>query len=526
MLARKHLEGRPFGEAAAAPEHPVLDLRFGPRPGEDSGNTVVVSVELTGHASTLLLLSERGSRRTILGTMRPLPGARRDLSPGAVYEEPTLPGRLLPDRATPEALRDTVHRLAAGTRRSHGARLLSRCFEGVGRRLAEAVLARAAIAPEGIGPSLSERQAAALLEALRDLLETPCEPRVAVDARGVPVEILPFPLPGQASLPAPSLSEVLDAMCGAQDEADRIDTARSRLLRTISQQVKHREVKLARQRESLEAARGGERYRRYGDLLLAQREVQRKGLPAIEVNDTFEPEAPRLRIPLDPRKTLLRNAEDLYRRAAKARRAVRHLGGVLAQGESELRFLAEQRLHAEQAQDTETLESIEETIRDSLLSRAGKPSEARRVGRPRRTAVETGPRRFEIEGWEIFAGRHSRDNERIVRHLGRRDDFWLHARGVPGAHVLVRSRGTGEPPAKILEAAAAIAAYFSRARHESRADVTVARLRDVRKPPGLLPGQVAVSRGRTLRVRPGLPGPASGRAREPSAPRRRRSRNA
>jgi predicted ribosome quality control (RQC) complex YloA/Tae2 family protein len=513
MLARKHLVGRPFRDATAGPEHPVVDLRFGPRPGEHSGDTVVVSIELTGHASTLLLLSEGGSRRTILGALRPLPGARRDLSSGAAYEPPALPGRLLLDRATPAALRDTVHRLAASTRSSRGgARLLSRCFEGVGRRLADAALARVAIAPEGIGPALSESQAAALLEALRNFIETPCEPRVAVDTQGVPVEILPFPLPDQTTLPAPSLSEALDGLCGAQDEADRIDTARSRLLRTISRHVKHREEKIARQRESLEAARGGDHHRRYGDLLLAQGEVQRKGLPALEVNDVFEPEAPRVRIPLDPRKTLLRNAEDLYRRAAKARRALRHLGGVLAQGESELRFLAEQRLHAEQAQDAETLESIEETIRDSLLSRAGKPREVRRVGRREGTADETGPRRFEIEGWEILAGRHSRDNDQIVRRLGQRDDFWLHARGVPGAHVMVRSRGAGEPPARILEAAAGIAAHFSRACHESSADVTVARLRDVRKPPGLLPGQVQVTRSRTLRVRPGLPEPAGRRA--------------
>ena len=70
---------------------------------------------------------------------------------------------------------------------------------------------------------------------------------------------------------------------------------------------------------------------------------------------------------------------------------------------------------------------------------------------------------------------------------------------------MVRGRGEGEPPASVLHAAARIAAHFSAACGEGHADVTVARLRHVRKQAGLLPGQVVVLQGRTLRVRPGLP---------------------
>jgi predicted ribosome quality control (RQC) complex YloA/Tae2 family protein len=527
MLARKHLVGRPFHGAAADRSHPVLEIRFGPRPKEEPRDAIVISAELTGHASTLLLLSERQSERRILGALRSLPGARRDLSPGALYAPPTLPGRLDPDAATPADLRDTVHRLAATGRSRGGARLLSRCFEGVGRRLSAETLARAGIMPEAIGGALTEPQAAELLQAIRALLETPGEPCLVADADGVPVEILPFPLPSldQPTHPAPSLSQAMDRLYSAQEAAGAIEGARSRLLRSIARQVTHREEKSARHRENLKAARGGDRQRRSADLLLSQVEVRQRGLREIEVIDAFDPEAPRVRITLDPRKTLAGNAEDLYRRARKARRAVRHLTEVLAWGEAEVRFLAEQRLHGEQAQDVETLESIEETIAGALARPGGRKAQAR-TGRRGQETGQTGPRRFELEGWEILAGRHSRDNDRIVTRLGRRDDYWLHARGVPGAHVLVRGHGLGEPPARILEAAARIAAHFSRARNDSRADVSLTRLRYVRKAPRLLPGQVEVTRSRTLTVRPGLPVPATTPPPGPSGPSRGRSRRA
>jgi predicted ribosome quality control (RQC) complex YloA/Tae2 family protein len=100
-----------------------------------------------------------------------------------------------------------------------------------------------------------------------------------------------------------------------------------------------------------------------------------------------------------------------------------------------------------------------------------------------------------------------------VSRLGAPHELWLHAQGVPGAHVLVRNPARAEPPESIVEAAARIAARFSAAFGEAHVDVTVAPLNRVKKRKGALPGQVEVTGGRTVRVRPGLPhveGAASG----------------
>jgi predicted ribosome quality control (RQC) complex YloA/Tae2 family protein len=110
------------------------------------------------------------------------------------------------------------------------------------------------------------------------------------------------------------------------------------------------------------------------------------------------------------------------------------------------------------------------------------------------------------EGFAVLVGRTGRDNARLTFKLAAPEDFWLHARGVPGAHVVVRNpeRRKALPPATLREAAA-LAAWFSDAKAEAQADVQVARRKDVRAVRGAPPGTVILKRALTVRVRPELP---------------------
>ena len=509
MLARKHLKGRPFLEAIALPHLPVIEIRFGPRLGEDPAEVVALCVEMTGHASTILLVGGHEGDRRILGSIRALPGARRDLAPGARHVWPSLPGRLDPRTATAETLAETIARLggAVGTRRTESReRLLSRVFEGVGRRLAAEALLRAGVVLKGSPAGLSSSHAGRILQALRELLDMPCAPQIAIDAQGLPCEALPFPLPSLDLRlePAASASEALERVSTAQGSAARLEAERVRILRILSRQITHRETKLARRRDDLAAARQSERHRRQADLLLAQGDPARRAGASIEVPDLYDPQGRRLTIELDPRLTLAQNAERLYQRAKKAARAVRRLSDLIAHGEEELRFLAEERMHAEQAGDLETLSAIDESLLVATQPRTRVPRQKRAA--PKRDTETPAPHRFDFEGWEILVGRHARGNDRLVAQ-GAAHDLWFHARALPGAHVLLRNPTRLAPPSSVVHAAARIAAHFSKARAEAGVDVLVAELRHVRKRRGQPPGQVEVTQSRTLRVRPGLPSP-------------------
>jgi predicted ribosome quality control (RQC) complex YloA/Tae2 family protein len=107
-----------------------------------------------------------------------------------------------------------------------------------------------------------------------------------------------------------------------------------------------------------------------------------------------------------------------------------------------------------------------------------------------------------VDGWEALVGASAQGNALVTFDLAQADDVWLHARGVPGAHVILAQRGEPrrEPPAAALERAAQLAAWHSAARSAGRADVDYVERRHVRKIPNGPAGLVRYANERTLRV--------------------------
>lgn len=113
-------------------------------------------------------------------------------------------------------------------------------------------------------------------------------------------------------------------------------------------------------------------------------------------------------------------------------------------------------------------------------------------------------RRFESpDGLTVLVGRNATDNDILTFKLGSPDDWWLHAAGTSGAHVVVRNPDRLKRlPRDTLRFAAALAAGYSGARSAGRMAVHVAHCADVRKPRGAPPGTVSVGRTRTVFATP------------------------
>ncbi len=130
-------------------------------------------------------------------------------------------------------------------------------------------------------------------------------------------------------------------------------------------------------------------------------------------------------------------------------------------------------------------------------------NQARRTAQ---TPAGEGLREIRLPGdWWVLAGRSEADNDRLSLKLAHPDDWWFHVRGMPGSHVLLRSRPGEEPDRDTLKAAAAVAAYYSKARGGGVVAVSCTRARYVSKPRGARPGSVAIRRETVLKVRPALP---------------------
>jgi predicted ribosome quality control (RQC) complex YloA/Tae2 family protein len=103
--------------------------------------------------------------------------------------------------------------------------------------------------------------------------------------------------------------------------------------------------------------------------------------------------------------------------------------------------------------------------------------------------------------YEIWVGKSAKSNDEILR-LAHKNDLWMHARDAPGSHILVRHKAGKTTPNPVLERAAALAAFHSKARTEGLCPVMVTERKYVRKRKGMAAGQVFVEREKTLLVKP------------------------
>ena len=119
-------------------------------------------------------------------------------------------------------------------------------------------------------------------------------------------------------------------------------------------------------------------------------------------------------------------------------------------------------------------------------------------GKPYRTML--------VSGWEVLVGRGSDENDDLTFNVAQPHDIWMHVGGgTPGSHVVVRNPGKGEVPKAVLQTAAEITAWYSKARGAAKVDVDYCKASHVSKPRGAVAGLVEIEDEKTIRVKPQLP---------------------
>ncbi|WP_420455305.1 NFACT family protein [Rubrivirga sp.] len=240
-----------------------------------------------------------------------------------------------------------------------------------------------------------------------------------------------------------------------------------------------------------------DRYETWGHLLMASAGGQGPGYESITLDDILGDGSP-VEIPLDPARSAVENAERYYDKARRTRKA---------RASAEARWAKVQQ-DAEAAADL--LARVRATTTVAEL-RALKEDEAEALARVLGARGDDGPvepfRRFPLPGgFEALVGKHARGNAHLTTRVASPHDLWLHARGVPGSHVVVKRPGRStEVPAPTVAAAARLAAWFSTARTQSVVPVTVTERKYVRPVKGGPPGLVRVDREDVLDVTPSAP---------------------
>lgn len=260
--------------------------------------------------------------------------------------------------------------------------------------------------------------------------------------------------------------------------------------RALSAEIKKREAALAAIEADLARFSEPERYKRYGDLILANLKTAQVAGRSVKVVDYYDPDQPEIEIELKEGESLKDAASRYYDMYSKARRALERLRARADEVNSQLEQL---RSLLERLEGDPSPERIKE------IKLPGRP--ARRAEKKRRSE-RLGRRFSSSDGYEIVVGRSDRENDAITFRLARGSDIWLHAADYPGSHVVILNPQRKPVPHRTILEAAQLAAFYSKAKGETKVAVNYTERKYVSKPPRAEPGLVRLSSFKTVLVEP------------------------
>jgi predicted ribosome quality control (RQC) complex YloA/Tae2 family protein len=289
------------------------------------------------------------------------------------------------------------------------------------------------------------------------------------------------------------LSAAIEAQYLTAEGASAGETARNMRAGILRKSIKKLRRRIEAWHEDLAKAEKYKAYDRYGELIKANLGTIRKGQADVAVVDYFDETLPNLTIPLDQAKTPQGNMDDYFRKHRKYLTAERELRPRIAGGEKELGTLQGELTAIEQGtwQPTEKPRQI---ARTTIRQRTGE-------GKGRQEHRQGPFRRFiSSDGLAIYVGRNARENDELTFGLAKSDDLWLHARGTPGSHVVVRLEKGADPPPETIRDAATLALLYSDLKKSGKGDVIYTRRKWVKKAKGQAPGAVVVTQEKSVHV--------------------------
>jgi predicted ribosome quality control (RQC) complex YloA/Tae2 family protein len=441
----------------------VVRLSFARRPGEPPERCLVI--EVMGRRSNLFLLDAEERVITVARQVRPCQSRLRPIGTGDPYQPPPpLAGR-------PPSRADSF----ASWRRQ--LELLPLCLE---RALRDAF--------QGVSPALCRQLVPA------DWLELPVD-RLTADQwqqlwiawqswlEALEQERFQWSaagdgyccwqhgaLAGAMGPPLPlAINRALAAHIAGRLEQRRLLELRQQLRQQLERQAEREAHQASEQQRLLAEAAGSDALQCQADALLCQRQPSRQCIEA---------------------------AQKLYRQARKLRRSVEAITPRLERHRQQLRAIEASLIYLDQADSLAELDAIRQELED-LLGRSARPGRRPRgpgrpePGQPVPLELRTG------RGVLLQVGRNHRQNEWIAFRQARRGDLWFHAQELPGSHVVLKSSAMQADDTD-LQAAADLAAHFSRGRANARVPVVMVPTDDLQRIPGAAAGTVRHRGGSVL----------------------------
>ncbi len=320
------------------------------------------------------------------------------------------------------------------------------------------------------------------LSLLKQITAGDFAPNIIYDKK-TPIEFAALPLTLYAdkeAVPFDSISEVLEHYYEEKNVLTRI-RQKSADLRKIVQTALERNIKkYDLQRKQMQDTEKREKYRIYGELLNTYGYNVEPGAKSMEALNYYTNEM--ITIPLDDTLSPSENAKKYFDKYGKLKRTFEALSELTIEVKDEIEHLESIAAALDIALQEEDLVQIkEELIESGYIRRKGGNKKARITSKPFHY--------ISSDGFHIYVGKNNYQNDELTFKTATGNDWWFHAKGMPGSHVIVKTEGK-ELPDRTFEEAARLAAYYSKGREQEKVEIDYLQKKYVKKPNGAKPGFV------------------------------------
>ena len=483
MLLRKHLGGARLLACRQMGLERVIEFQF--ENLNELGDIVQKSlmIEIMGKHSNIIFIERDNQIIDSIKHVNSMLSSVREVLPGREYFIPNTLNKCDPFELSVEIWNDVVCR-----RPTTVAKALYTSLVGFSASLSQELAYRACIDGDAPMSSLTGNEKSALLNQIRELLQNlkdgefqPC----IIFQEGVPVEFGAIPLlrfPGEQRTDYSSISEVIETFYGEKDLITRIRQKSTDLRKTVTTILERGYKKMDIQRKQLRDTEKKERYKVYGELLNTYGYQMQPGDKSLTCVDYYTEKE--VTIPVDPTLSYTENANRYFAKYNKMKRTFEAVTEQMKECQADVDHLESILTELDIARKEEDLQAIRQELIDSgyMKEKGGR--------RKNHRMPKSKPLHFiSSDGFDIFVGKNNYQNDELTFQMATGNDWWFHAKNMPGSHVILRSQGD-EPPIRAFEEAASLAAYFSKGKGSDKVEIDYIQKKHVKKPNGSKPGYV------------------------------------
>lgn len=499
MLLRKHIGSAKITQISQPSLERIIyfDFEHLDEMGDLAHKRLIV--EIMGKHSNIIFCKEDG---TILDSIKHISAqvsSVREVLPGRMYFIPQTTSKQDPLTISEEDFIKTISNSPTSLQKA-----LYGNLTGLSPMIAEEICHLASLDSD---LSANERTHSELLHLyhtfrlmMEDILNANFVPNIILDTQETPCEYASLPLrcfesDAYTAQSYDSISELLEHYYSARDAITRIRQKSVDLRKIVQTALERNYKKYDLQQKQLSDTEKREKHKIYGELLNTYGYELTGGEKELVCLNYYTNKE--VKIPLDPQLSAKENAQKQFDKYNKLKRTFDALQTLLTETKSEIDHLESISTALDIAQKENDLMQIKEELMEYGYIKK------RHVG-GKKPKITSKPFHYvSSDGFHIYVGKNNYQNEELTFKVATGNDWWFHAKGTPGSHVIVKAEGK-ELPDRTFEEAGALAGYFSKAKGNEKVEIDYIQKKHVKKAQGGAPGFVIYHTNYSLVATPSL----------------------